>query len=115
MQNPVDTTQTPQDYESTNPSTSTDDSLATTSMSETTEKSNSRWTEHEVKLLLDYVEANCTLTTGRGLNLKKSEFSKARATIKSKDVNQCHYKWGHVCIFFIDKGFHYLSTTYHSL
>lgn len=72
-------------------------------------------TEHEVKLLLDYVEANCTLTTGRGLNLKKSEFSKARATIKSKDVNQCHYKWGHVCIFFIDKGFHYLSTTYHSL
>ena len=113
----AETDNTPQDYESmnlTNPSesscvtstgtgTGTRDSLATTSMplAETTasEKSNSRWTEHEVKLLLDYVEANCTLTTGRGLNLKKSEFSKARAMIKSKDASQCHYKWGHVRIF----------------
>lgn len=112
MRNSVDTTQTPQDYESTNPSTSTHDSFATTSMSENTEKSNNRWTDHEVKQLLDYVAANCTLTTGRGLSLKKSEFSKVRATIKSKDANQCHYKWGHVRIFLIDKGFHYLSKNY---
>ena len=95
MRKPAETDNTPQDYESmnltnafessgvTSTGTGTRDSLATTSMSETaaSEKSNSRWTEHEVKLLLDYDEANCTLTTGRGLNLKKLEFSKARAMI----------------------------------
>ena len=63
MQKPAETDNTPQDYESmnltnafessgvTSTGTGTRDSLATTSMSETTEKSNSRWTEHEVKLV----------------------------------------------------------------
>ena len=98
------TAQTPQDYDSTNPSASTYDTVDTptnTSMSETIEKSSGWWTENKVKLLLDYVEENCTLTTARGLNLKKSEFNKARTTVKSKDASQCHYKWGHVCIFSI--------------
>lgn len=111
------TAQTPQDNDSTNQSTSMYDSPATTSMSETIEKSSAsgRWTDDEVKLLLEFVEANCTLTTARGLNLKKSEFSKARTMVKSKDSTQCHYKWGRVrnTIFIIDKGrFHSLILHY---
>ena len=54
------------------------------------------WTDQEISLLLDYVEANCPLTTSRGFSLKKSHFNKARETVKSKDASQCHYKWGHV-------------------
>ena len=106
------TAQTQQHYDSTNHSASTYDTPTTTSTSGTIEKStgNNRWTENEVKLLLDYVEENCTLTTARGLNLKKSEFNKAREMVKSKDAGQCHYKWGHVRIIItIDKSFRHLS------
>ena len=60
------------------------------------EKTSGRWTDSEVHLLLDYVEANCILTTPRGLNLKKTDFKKAHDMVKSKDAAQCHYKWGHV-------------------
>jgi hypothetical protein len=98
------TTQSPQlDHDSTHPSASSstaNDTPATTSTSENLDKTSGRWTENEIKLLLDYVEENCTLTTARGLNLKKSEFNQAHATVKSKDANQCHYKWGHVHILF---------------
>ena len=59
-------------------------------------KANGRWTDQEISLLLDYIEENCSLHTPRGLNLKKSQFNKARDTVKSKDASQCHYKWGHV-------------------
>lgn len=70
--------------------------LATTSMTGTAEKTTGRWTEDEVNLLLDYVEQNAILTTARGLTLKKSEFNRVRDKIKSKDAGQCHYKWGNV-------------------
>jgi hypothetical protein len=60
-----------------------------------------RWTDQEITLLLDYVEAHCPLSTSRGLSLKKTQFNKARDTVKSKDASQCHYKWGHVCIYII--------------
>ena len=82
----------PQEHDSTNFSalSSTHETLATTSTSENIEKTNSRWTEHEVNLLLDYIETNCILTTARGLNLKKSEFNKAQAIVKPKDASQCH-------------------------
>ncbi len=70
---------------------------ATTSNTEHSEKTSGRWSNHEIMLLLDYVEENCTLTTARGLNLKKSEFNKARDSVRTKDTGQCHYKWGHVC------------------
>ena len=105
------TAQTQQDHNSMNLSASTYDTPPTTGTSETIEKStgSSRWTETEIKLLLDYVEENCTLTTARGLNLKKSEFNKAREIVKSKDTSQCHYKWSHVCIILIDKSSHNLS------
>jgi len=91
----------PEDYDSTNfsASSTTHDTPTTTNTSENIEKTNSRWTENEVNLLLEYVEANCILTTARGLNMKKSEFNKARAMVKSKDASQCHYKWGHVSVF----------------
>ena len=100
------------DHDSTNPSasSSTHDTPAITSTSENVEKTSGQWTENEVKLLLDYVEANCVLTTARGLNMKKSEFNKARTMVKSKDASQCHYKWGHVCIFIIDENFYQLSS-----
>jgi hypothetical protein len=61
----------------------------------------------EIHLLLDYVEANCVLTTVRGLNLKKVHFNKARDMVKTKDAGQCHYKWGHVHLFFISNVFDY--------
>jgi hypothetical protein len=100
---------TAQDHDSTNFSTSssTQDTPASVSTSENIEKTSGRWTESEVVLLLDYVEANCVLMTARGLSLKKSEFNKARATVKSKDAAQCHYKWGHVRFFVINKCFHH--------
>ena len=104
------TAQTPlgQDYDSANHTLSTHDTPTTTSISETAEKSG-RWTENKIRLLLKYVEKNCTLTTARGLSLKKSEFNKARAIVKSKDSGQCHYKWGHVRIFIVNNVFHCLS------
>ncbi|KAF8221168.1 hypothetical protein L208DRAFT_1329698, partial [Tricholoma matsutake] len=87
------------DHNSTNfsASSSTQETPSNISTSENSEKSSGRWTESEITLLLDYVEANCVLTTPQGLNLKKSEFNKACATVKSKDASQCHYKWGHLC------------------
>jgi hypothetical protein len=72
------------------------DTLAETSTATGTEKKSTRWTTDEINLLLDYIEANCVLTTARGLILKKSQFNKARDTVKTKDASQCHYKWGHV-------------------
>ena len=71
----------------------------TTSTLESIKKTSNPWTDNKIKLLLDYVESNCTLTTARGLTLKKSEFNKVCATVKSKDATQCHYKWGQVCVF----------------
>ncbi len=96
---------TPQDYDSSLPSnysasTSTHNTQpATTSTSESIKKTSGRWTDNKIRLLLNYVESSCTLTTPRGLTLKKSEFSKAHATVKSKDAGQCHYKWVQVCTF----------------
>jgi hypothetical protein len=72
---------------------------ASTSENVASEKANSRWTDDEIKLLLDFVEANCVLTTNRGLSLKKSQFTQAHATVKTKDASQCHYKWGRVIFF----------------
>ena len=66
------------------------------------EKTSGRWTDDEIKLLLHYVGTKCTLTTARGLNLKKSQFNGAREMVKTKDAGQCHYKWGHVRVFVID-------------
>ena len=94
----------PHDHDLTNPSalSSGAQDTSTTSTSENlepqAEKTSGRWTEDDINLLLDYVEGNCILTTARGLNLKKSDFNKARAMVKSKDSGQCHYKWGHVRI-----------------
>ena len=105
-------TTTTQDYDPDHfqaASTSTHNTQpATTSTSENMKKSGGQWTDNKVKLLLNYVESNCTLTTVRGLTLKKLEFNKAHATIKLKDANQCHYKWGQVHIFIINNSFHYL-------
>ena len=105
------TAQTAED--STNFSTSsthdTVNTLPTASTSENVERANNRWTDNEVRLLLDYVESNCILMTGRGLNLKKTQFNQAHATVKTKDAGQCHYKWNHVSFFlFINnwKAFH---------
>jgi hypothetical protein len=64
--------------------------------------------------MFNYVKENCILTTARGLNIKKSEFDKARDTVKSKDAAQCHYKWGHVDIFIIIEGSHYYLSIHHS-
>ena len=63
-----------------------------------------RWTDQEITLLLDYVEAHCPFNTLRGINLKKTQFNKARDTVKTKDSSQCHYKWGHVRIHIIIEG-----------
>ena len=63
-------------------------------------KASGRWTDQEITLLLDYVETHCSLNTPRGLNLKKTQFNKARDMVKSKDASQCHYKWGHVNIHY---------------
>jgi hypothetical protein len=87
----------PQDHDSINltASSSTHDTPATTSTLENVEKT-SWWTEDEVNRLLDYIKANCILTTAQGTNMKKSEFNKAQAVVKLKNVAQCHYKWGHI-------------------
>ena len=79
------------DFTSSTPNTS---NPANTSSS--SGKASGHWTDQEITLLLNYVEAHCSLNTSRGLNLKKSQFNKARDTVKSKDASQCHYKWGHV-------------------
>ena len=66
--------------------------------------SSGRWSSDEIWLLLAYVEANCVFTAAKGINLKKSEFNKARETVKTKTAGQCHYKWGHVSVFFYQQG-----------
>ena len=95
-------TQNTQDYDSTHhsASSSTPNTLATTSTTGIAEKTTGQWTDEEVMLLLNYVEQNSTLTTARGLNLKKSEFNKAREVVESKDAAQCRYKWKHVRFFY---------------
>ena len=98
----------------TNPSASASSSgsqatPATTSAPINQEKNNGRWTDEEIKLLLDYVSANCALTTARGLSLKKTAFSQAHAIVKTKDASQCHYKWGNVRIIIIHDSFYRLS------
>jgi hypothetical protein len=98
------TAQTSGDHDATNFSASSTHNTvntptASTRASENLEKT-SKWSEAEVELLLNYVEANCILTTARGLNLKKSEFNRASAVVRTKDSSQCHYKWGNVGIFF---------------
>jgi len=111
MQDHDDNDITTQDHDPSNHSASTsthNTQPATTSTSESIKKTSGRWTDNEIKLLLDYVESNCTLTTARGLTLKKSEFNKAHATVKSKDAMQCHYKWGQVRILIINARFHHL-------
>jgi hypothetical protein len=66
--------------------------------------SSGRWSSDEIWLLLAYVKANCVFTAAKGINLKKSEFNKARDTVKSKTASQCHYKWGRVSVFFYQQG-----------
>ena len=83
--------------------TSTPDTSNPADTASSSGKASGRWTDQEITLLLDYVEAHCNLNTARGLNLKKTEFNKAHDTVKSKDASQCHYKWGHVCIYTIYK------------
>ena len=80
--------------------TSTHDTSYPADTSSNSGKANTtgRWTDQEITLLLDYIEAHCPLSTSRGLSLKKTQFNKARDTVKSKDASQCHYKWGHVRI-----------------
>ena len=89
--------ETLQDNDSKNCSTSAHAHVSpttdTTSISETIKKSSGQWTDSEVKLLLDYVERNCTLTTTQVINLMKSDFNKAHTLVKLKDANQCRYKW----------------------
>lgn len=112
MQDHDDNDTTTQDHDPLDHSASTsthNTQPATTSTSESSKKTSGRWTDNEIKLLLDYVESNCTLTTVRGFTLKKSEFNKAHATVKSKDATQCHYKWGQVHILIINDHFHCLS------
>lgn len=84
--------------------TSTPDTSNPADTSSNSGKASGCWTDQEITLLLDYVEAHCSLNTSRGLNLKKTQFNKARDTVKSKDASQCHYKWGHVHISIIDEG-----------
>jgi hypothetical protein len=100
---------TAQDHNSTefSASSSTQDTPASVSTSENIEKTSGRWTRSEITLLLDYVEANCVLMTAQGLSLKKSEFNKACATVKSKDAAPCHYKWGHVHFLVNNEDFHH--------
>jgi hypothetical protein len=109
IDDPADLILQDNDFASHSGSTSTHNhpTVADTSQASSLEKT-SRWTDHEITLLLDYVEASCTLTTARGLSLKKSEFNKARNTVKSKDSSQCHYKWGHVrVLLYIIGGLYY--------
>ena len=112
MQDHDDNNTTTQDHDTLDHSASTsthNTQPATTSTSESNKKTSGQWTDNEIKLLLNYVESNYTLTTTRGLTLKKSKINKAGATIKSKDATQCHYKWGQVCILIINDQFHHLS------
>jgi len=81
--------------------TSSNNNASTTGNSNKNSTSSGRWSPNEIQLLLNYVEAHCVLTTPRGLNLKKSDFTKAHETIKTKTAAQCHYKWGNVSIFII--------------
>ena len=62
----------------------------------------------EIWLLLGYVEAHCVFTTVKGVNLKKSEFTKASDVVKTRTVTQCHTKWGRVSGFVIEQNFDYL-------
>ena len=103
---------TAQDHNSTDfsASSSTQDTPASVSTSENIKKTSGQWTESEIMLLLNYVKANCVFMTAWGLSLKKSEFNKAHAMVKSKDAAQCHYKWGHVHFSVNNKGFHYWSS-----
>jgi len=66
------------------------------------------WTTDEIWLLLGYVEANCVFTTVKGINLKKSEFTKASDVVKTRTTAQCHTKWGRVSGFVIKQNFDYL-------
>ena len=95
----------PQENDSTSHSgfTSTPDTSDPADTASSSGKASGCWTDQEITLLLDCVEVHCSLNTTRGLNLKKTQFSKAHNTIKSKDALQCHYKWGHVCMYIIDK------------
>ncbi len=107
-QNPQDDntiTRNPPDNAS--PTSSSMHNILATASTVESEKTSGCWTMDEIHLLLDYVKANCVLTTVRGLNLKKVHFNKARDTVKSKDTGQCHYKWGHVNVFIINKVFDY--------
>lgn len=79
-------------------STSTSESIKTTG----------RWTDDEIRLLLDYVESNFTFTSAGGSSLGRDSFKNAHA-LKTKDSNQCQYKWRQVCILIINIGFHHLS------
>ena len=59
------------DFTSSTPNTS---NPANTSSS--SGKASGRWTDQEITLLLNYVEAHCSLNTSRGLNLKKANSTK---------------------------------------
>jgi len=62
------------------------------------------WTTDEIWLLLGYVEANCVFTAAKGINLKKSEFTKASEVVKTRTAAQCHTKWGRVSGFVIEQN-----------
>lgn len=60
------------------------------------QKTTGRWNNQEIMALLTYVEKNIVLTTSRGTSLKKAEFTAIAKAVKTKDANQCQYKWGQV-------------------
>ena len=65
--------------------TSTPDTSNPANTSSNSGKASGHWTDQEITLLLDHVEAHCSFNTLSGLNLKKTQFNKAHDTVKAKD------------------------------
>ena len=74
--------------------TSTPDTSNPANTSSNSGKASGHWTDQEITLLLDHVEAHCSLNTLRGLNLKKTQFNKAHDTVKAKDSKLSVLRWG---------------------
>ena len=76
----------PQENDSTSHSgfTSTPDTSDPADTASSSGKASGCWTDQEITLLLDCVEVYCSLNTTRGLNLKKTQFSKATTQSNQK-------------------------------
>src|SRR5277367_4806622 len=55
----------PLNQSSASTQTSTHNTQPAAATTSTSKKTSGQWTDNEIKLLLDYVESNCTLTTAR--------------------------------------------------